>query len=482
MLSVDLLLVGDALDGPVEEFVALQTQEQARRLFGGYRYEEITLTSGSTGYTLAHTPWGGVVEPLQYDSDGVLIPLQLFEFTVSGAVLSWTAPGLWWYQGTTPSQVVFRSLVEPGETSLLRGLYPVLDRGLTVHALRLGGAHAEVTSGAYSFYAARAGSRYNGTTVVRTSGGTVTVTPAPGTGRPRSYTPTSDSHLRDLLQADLNRGYQPLYYASGGSNSTLSLPVGTYTLSGGTDGSATVPALSGFLEAYDLGGVDVLCPVGLTYEALAASGVVAQLEAETYPTLLVAQTATSTVALSGSPVTSRQVCAVPFTVNPEAGTLRSGYIGAAPLVASLLAQGRFQLTLAPLGYPEFLPHYDQAGLHALAGTGYTAAYQSLSKGAALWHAVTGESEWPVSTLRAYQEVVRVTFLTLEPYIGTALLSLAQIETLLAAAYAAVTGGRVLSWTVGVQGEDLLLDLHFQPYGEVRSVSAQLSLGQVGTAR
>ncbi len=478
MQAVDLLLVGDALDGPTEEITWIRSLEQGLRLFGGYAYERITLTSTTSGHTLSGEPWGGEVAVLQYDGDGELVPLSLFEFTVSGSVLTWTKPGTTWYDSNDqPSQVTFRYRVNPSSTSLIKGIEGALGLGVRVHALRLGGEHASITSGAYSFYAHYPGSRYNGTTVT-CSGGTVTVVPAPGTGRPCVYTPTSDSDLRSQLDRDRYRGRQPLYYSQGGSDTGLTLPTGVLTLSGGTDGTLTTALLSGFVDTFDLTGVDVLCPLGISLSGALSGGVVSILEELPYPTLLVLPSSVQSVTLSGSPNPSRYVVPVAFSVEYRSGSPQAKTDDAAPVVAALIARDRHNLTLAPLPQRTFSPHYSQSGLHALATAGYVGALVSISKGPALWYVVTGDSDWPASTFRAYQEVVRATYQVLEPLLGNTALRLADVEEHLAAAYSQVTGSKVLDFTLQLQGETLFADVSLQPHGEVRTVQAQINLGAV----
>src|SRR4051794_23244907 len=121
MDPIDLLLIGDALDGPEGEIREITSFDQALGLYGGYRYTTTSLASGATGTTLSFAPWGDEVLPLEADSDGALIPRTLFEFRVDGAQLTWTRNGDWdRYQDSDPTlspTVVFKSRALPGATS-----------------------------------------------------------------------------------------------------------------------------------------------------------------------------------------------------------------------------------------------------------------------------------------------------------------------------------------------------------------------------
>jgi hypothetical protein len=471
MQRIDLLLVGDATDGPVEEIIPIDSLDEAWRLFGGYQYEYTSIASGSTGYTLSTTPWANEVTPLKEDSDGFLIPQRLFEFTVDGASLSWTSPG-------ASSNVIFRISQEPGATSLLKGVLAARKTGLRVHVVRLGGTvAASAPSGGFTFYARHAGSRYNGTQIVVTSGGAVTVVPSGGIGRNRTYTLANDRELYDTLRTEVQKGFQGTLIKGSFSESSFTVPAGTYTLTDGTDGSLSAEAFNNYLRDEDLSGVDVVCPVGLLTTALSGAGVFDTITQNDYPTLIVAQAPNTGVLLSGTIIESRHLCSVGFKVRYDFGLLKERLDDAAPLVGALVAGSVFGHTLRQL--PEFPaePKYDQLGLHVLAASGHTVAFRSISKDWALWHANTGDPLWPVSTFRALQEIARIVFENLEPIVGNTLVSITDLDQILEDGFAAVEGSRIVDWELLLQGDILYLDISFTPHGEIRVVKTQLALGQ-----
>jgi hypothetical protein len=405
MQAIDLLLVGDAADGPVEEIVAVRDLAHAERLYGTFYHEAYPLPETATGHTLGVTPWGDAVDILIADSDGALIDRPLFEFAVDGTALTWTKNGDWdRFEDVDPTAdptIYFRARHVPGATSLLKGLHALAELsqpgGPRVHCVRLGGTAATGTRGSFLFRARYAGARYNGTTVEVTSGGDVIVTPAPGTGRVRTYTPASDKELFTLLQADRDRGYQPLFLSGPLSGDRLTLPVGTTTLSGGADGSLTPELLLQFLEDYDLTGVDILCPVGLTVEALKSAGVTEYLAGDSYPVLLVAQSVHTGSSLAAHPNTDRNVCSVGFPATYGAGTRWERTDDDAPLVAGIAASARSGLTHH--AFPALLAgspaNPTSAVLRDAVAAGHVLGYRSTARSASLWSMVTGDAEWSV---------------------------------------------------------------------------------------
>lgn len=486
MRQIDLLIVGDALDGPIEEPVQITYLEEALQLFGGYAYEQAAITSGTTSYTLSNTPWGDQVVPLELDSDGLLIPKRLFEFSVSGNVLTWNRSGDFAATADpdtgTPSYsglVFFRVLLQPGNTSLLKGVASALTLGQPVWAMRLGGTPASGGYGVWSAFSTYGGTRYNGATVTL-SGNLLRINPQPGTGRTQNYTASSDQELLDRLYLDRARGYQYIHLSGPANYNSNTLPSGSITLSGGSNGTLTASGLAAWLQTTELDGIDVLCPVGLTTAQLSGSGVYELLEAPSYPTLVVAQAPTTGSVLSGAAYThaTRNSVAVAFKAQYGVGTPFERLDDAAPMVAAAISQRRFGLTLAPLPLP-VLPRYSQAELAALTENGYLTAYRSISKGWALWHGVTGNSRWPISTFRAYQELSRVIYRQVEPLLGTTLLTLDSIEEELGEAFTALESGVVLDWSVVRVGDTLYVDVLFTPYGEVRALTFRIGLGSLG---
>jgi hypothetical protein len=470
MNRINLLFVGDATDGPVEELVPIDSLDSAWRLFGGYQYEYTTISSGQTSYTLGATPWGREVTPLQIDSDGSLIPLRLFEFSINGSTLTWTSLGY-------SIAAVFRYPAVPGGTSLLKGILAARKVPLSVHAIRLSGEQATAHAGNFTFYSRYAGNRYNGITIALTSGGTVTVTPSGGVGRNKIYHVGSDVGLYELIRNETQKGFQGFYIKGAFSRTSLTVPAGTYTLTGGTNGTLTPDLFDQFLNNWDLAGVDVICPVGLLTTQLSGAGTITTLALNDYPTLVVAQAPPSGVALSGTIINSKNLVSVAFQLTYDLGLPKERLDDGAPVVAAIIGSNVFGLTMASL--PEFpaVPKYDQVGLHTLAASGHTTAFRSISKDWALWHVVTGDPEWPVSQYRALQEIARVAFDSLEPTIGNIVVDKTQLDDLLGTGFQQVTGSQIVDWTLQLQGNILYLDISFIPFGEIKVVRAQIAVGQ-----
>lgn len=474
MLNVPLLLIGDATDGPTEEWVRVESLDQVIRLFGGYIYEQITLASGSTTYTLSGTPWGNDVTSMKVDTDGTLIEQRLYDFAVSGSVLTWSPPG-----DTITGPIIFRVLEVPSGTALVRGILNTVKAGADIYVVRVGGVHGTITTTGFAFSAIYAGSRYNGTTVQITSGGAVTVTPSPGTGRTITYNVRTDAELRKRLSDEVARGSGPILLDTAPSQSAFTLTPGTYTVTGGTNGQLTQALLEDFVNQNDLAGVDVLCPMGFNTNQV--SGILQVLNGTDYPTLVVAQATITGDALSGTLNTNRYLCSVGFNTTFELGAPRQRIDPAAPLVAAMIATDNFSRTLAPL--PEFPPSpiYGPTAITLIAASGHTVAYKSISKGWALWRVQTGDTGWPVSLIRTFQRVVRPIYQNLEPLLGESFVDLEVYNEAIEEALATVEGSKIISWNLALHGDTLYADVAFRPYGEVRVVQAQITLGSNATA-
>jgi hypothetical protein len=117
----------------------------------------------------------------------------------------------------------------------------------------------------------------------------------------------------------------------------------------------------------------------------------------------------------------------------------------------------------------------------MASGGHVVAYHSIAKDWVLWHAVTGDRDWPISTYRALQEISRPIFRILEMAIGNPFADLSDMDSRLGEAFSGLSASRVVDWELLLQGDSLYLDLSFIPYGEVRVVKCQVSLGTPQTA-
>ncbi|HYT45350.1 MAG TPA: hypothetical protein VEP90_23685, partial [Methylomirabilota bacterium] len=345
-----------------------------------------------------------------------------------------------------------------------------------VWVVRLGGTPATAQAGNFTFYSRYAGNRYNGITISITSGGLVKVTPSGGVGRNKNYQVGTDRGLFESIRNDTQKGFQGFYVRGSFSNSSLTIPAGTYVLSGGTDGSLTSSQVNDFFTAWDFAGVDVVCPVGLLTTDLSGAGVIDTINKNDYPTLLVAQAPPSGVALSGVVITSRNLASVAFQIHYDFGLPKARLDDGAPLVAAIIGNNLFGISLAQLPESPAEPKYDQIGLHILAGSGYITAFRSISKDWALWYAGTSDPEWPVSQFRALQEIARIAFEALEPTIGTTIIDISELNSLLGQGFNTTVGSRVIDWSLELQGNILYLDIAFVPYGEVRIIRAQIAVG------
>lgn len=473
MQDIPVLIIGEAFDGPPEAVLPITSADQAFRLYGGYHYERTNIASGDTGYELSITPWDNEVKSFQEDSDGLLSPKQLWEFSVNGNFLTWNR------YGDALSNVVFQALRVPGPRSLLQGVLAALDYQNPVYVMRVDNSTSaqSATSGGFYFRARYPGAKYNGTTIV-VSGDRVSITPAAGCGASVSNRQfTSDFTFTEWLQTENTRGREQFYLHGPRSQTSFTIPTATYVLTGGTNGTLNGDRATAIIEDYDFRGIEVVCPVGVPSIELSGAGFFSALKDLVYPTIAVVQAVPSGAALSGIINTDRQVVSVAFQVDYESGQSRQRTYDAAPLVAGLIGSTRFNITMAQLSQGPPTPRYTQTELHALTSGGHLTAFRSISKNWALWQCQTGDPRWSVSCMRAFQQVVREVFIACDDIIGKNFVDLTSIEDKIRTALGRVTTGEIVDWAVDLKGDILYIDITFRPNGELRTVSARVNIGR-----
>ena len=474
MYDIPLLLIGTATDGPTEELVDVTSESQFLKLFGGYQYTAATLASGTTGTTLGGAAWGNEVRPLRLDTDGAYIDKVLFELTCTGTAVTFSAPG-----PSMSGVVHFRYQDVPGNSSLIHAYYQARSAGVPITVMRAGGVPATGTVSGFTFQSRYAGTRYNGTIVSVTST-TVTITPATGTGRICTYTPVSDIDLRNRLLIDQDRGRHGIILLGPLSQSAFTVPTGTYTLSGGTNGTFSAGDFLDLLEGYTFEGVNVVCPLGITLADLTGTTVLSNVEAAAYPILIAVQASTSGSALSGTANTSKHICSVGFQTTYRTGTVFETSGHAVPMVAAMLAHDTHNLSNAQLPEGPPTPSYGQALLRLCTTSGHTLHYRSVAKGPSIYRAVTGDSDWPVSRMRALQQLVRAVLEPLENVLGRSGITRSYLERQVDAALSSVTAGTVLDWDLDIRGDTIYAAIRFIPYGEVLVITAAVRLGRISS--
>ena len=332
------------------------------------------------------------------------------------------------------------------------------------------------SGGNFSFQAFFPGTRYNGTTITVSGGDTIVVVPAPGTGRRDSQAISSDKDLRDWLRDEVARGHQSFSMIGPISLISVTIPNGTYVLSGGTNGALTSELFKTHIIDTELTGVDIICPIGLTTTDVTGN-VVDEIDCDPYPSLLVVQSPTLGIGATGILNDRKNIVSVAFDLIYDQGDTFQRTDDASPYVAGLISTRRFDITLAQLLNVVPNTTYDQVGLHAVTDAGHVVAYRSISKGWALWYGVTGDSNWPISTFRAYQELVGEIYAVLEPIIGRVLTDLSELRSNLDERFQGLTASTVQKFTLDLQRDTLFCTVWFIPYGEVRIIKARIALAR-----
>lgn len=479
MNDIGLLIIGAADDGPKDVPVLLTNLAHAERLFGGYNSEYLTLTTGATGLTLSNSALSNIVHVLEEDSSNDWIPSRLFESQVSGTAFTWTKNGDWdRFEDVDPTinpRRLLRYQVLPPSGHILRGIYSSIPTNAEVYGLRLGGEIATVTASGWTFSARYAGSRYNGTTVT-VSGGVVTVNSSAGTGNKRIYTPTSDYHLKQLIRESFIRSKISIEVSGPDTTSGLTIPNGTWTLSGGTSGSVTSELLNEWLDSNGTAGIEIVSVVDFTTQDLLDSGIPELVNVLEYPTLFVGSSTVSGTAASGVTHSSRVILSVPFRGSYYTSEGAVVDCSSAQTVAALISLDYNGGTLA--GLPEnlhYTPVFTKDQLVALSDNGHIAWYHSIGKGPALWYTVNGDSSWPVSVSRSVQEISRRVYHTISNYIGKNIVNVDSLNFIVASLLTNLTGSTLVDWKLGISGSRLLLTISIRPNYEIRVFSFSVTL-------
>lgn len=277
-MYIPVLLVGTATDGPCGVAIRPNSWEEAQEMFGGYRTEVYSVPATGTSIVLTKSPTNNWQV---YQRIGLsLYNNPLYSPSVSGNVLSFGSPG------TSGTYVVQYEPI-PEYCSLLMGLSTYLQTGAEMPWVwRVVGTKASVSIGDYTFTARYSGTWYNGISITN-DGTTVTVTNPNSPKIPTvSYTLTTPNEFLTLFNYESARRIHPLEL-TGPAETSFSLPVGTWTLTGGTDGTLDEATVLELLASVDLGSIGLIVLSG-GYASGVIDAAITYIEDRTESTVLVA--------------------------------------------------------------------------------------------------------------------------------------------------------------------------------------------------
>ena len=230
-----LLIIGCALDGPINEIVNPRSLDDVVTLFGGKYSQSIAVTPSATAVTLDY-------EPLSLISQGFDEPTtQLYSPTISGSICYFGNIG---GSGTVNCKFVYQPYL--GKSDLIAAVQHIFNSTGSLPAiLRSGGSPASLTVQGWSFESRHLGPRGNSISVA-ISGSTLTITGPLPEFDPVSYTVSGQA---SLVAKKINDDYElllsPVRVTAYG---TTALTAFTSSLSSGTSGGITTEFLQTILD------------------------------------------------------------------------------------------------------------------------------------------------------------------------------------------------------------------------------------------
>lgn len=253
-MYIPVLLIGSADDGPSGIPYLPTTLNEAQEVFGWWKDEVHTIPASGTSVTLEDTILGtGLYVYQVLNSD--LYSNALYNIDYSTDTVSFGNPG-------TSGTYLFRYVKSPAdESNLLLALHAHLSTGGSMPYLwRLAGAKANLNLGEVTFTAKWDGEKYNNVGII-IDGSILTITNPNNAKIPSvSYTISDGATLSEEINFDSGKNKHPVEVSITNSGS-LTLPSGTWSLTGGVSGTLTSASASGALDTLDIDGVGmfVLC-------------------------------------------------------------------------------------------------------------------------------------------------------------------------------------------------------------------------------
>jgi hypothetical protein len=469
-MHIPALLIGIAYDGPIGEYIKPTTMVDAMNKFGWQLTEVHTVTTTGTSITLDYPVFNNtfsihkVVDTQLYDSD-------LFNVACSGNVITFTSRCL---SGTY--QVTYVP-VQP-ENSLLVDLRAYWNVSNNMpYVLRVGGTKASLQFDSIVFSAINAGARYNNITI-SFDGTTLTITnPYSARAPSKSYTVTTIDDLIQSINRDAYYGRIPVELAAP-SISYNPIPVGTWQLSGGTDGSITADVILEALNASDLNSIDCIVFCG---------GIAADIleEAATF----VQENSSCCCIIAGSPLQYLEDPAYyDYLNNLPISSARVFYVGGfCDVVVGLDSNQYTWTTLAPVfagcyalhgpivhnKLPVFsvYPLWTTEQLHALS-TRFVLATRFIQTGFGFYRAITtdGRSHF---VLQACQAILANLSEALNGFIGEANITKEKVDALLTEKLSNIPNVRSLSFTSSVDKTSIEITITIVVVGEVQAITLSL---------
>lgn len=484
-MSIKLLLIGTAQDGPEASPILIDTIEQAYEVFGGWYSQYVTLTGSSTGFTSDYPPVSKIYTYVE--EEGALIPYPLFNLSASGDSVTFDPTG----EDVT---LTIKYLKEKSATDLIHGFAEAVHAAdVPVHLMRMpggSGAKLDVPFGeaTLNLYSHLAGARYNqARAFVATGAGDepylVPIPPA-AKGWTRRYK-LSNYTIKTLameIELDWNKGYSPIRAGFTGDESTPATEIASgydELFTGGEDENPDAEAYIDLLSTIDLSGVKVVSILGKNYTELTDVFTGEFFSSLSYPTMFVQGVAPdstlSPTAYAESVISGKLIDNWYISLIVGEGLYFHepyGYCWSslAPAYAALLAFTDTTTTRKSLGVQDIRPVFSECSITRLYDAGLVSATKSVSKSFVVASGVTSNPKAQVTSVIAYAD----TLLAIEPvlysYIGTSAVDKEELTLKLHDALLEVRTVRDFSFTVDMTPGKIFVHIVLYVAGEVKSIT------------
>lgn len=386
-MLTDLLIVGIATDGPSNQVFQPSSLRELGMYFGEIYKESIFVSSTATSLTTLYEPYTIPVNIINNKSN------QLYSPYISGSVMYFGNIG-----GSGSTEVLLEYTPYLGKSDLIfASKYYFRQTGRLPYVCRIGGTTSLATIDSWEFESKYAGAKYNNIRLIITPT-SFTVSGMYPEYKTRTYNVSSVETLNAVINREFAAGIIPITVAIKGSTYPTS---GTYSMTGGTDGSFSDADVQKLLQNSSL-------PQNVSHVLLntpLSSGIV-----DHVTDFLSTEGSQPRMFLTAAPVYSgtatgwinAQITNIPFRSNMIAsfvGTVdintalirRERYAAEAGAVAFVANTG-FNMTNIPVAVDSFSPILSKDDLARMVSTGWIPLVRHIKNNISVYQGTTSFAE------------------------------------------------------------------------------------------
>lgn len=412
-MAARILLVGTATDGPAGVYQP-SNERDLRTKYGGGFIERQSLSPSASSTSLSFIPFNLPLNEVNGIKDQLYSPY----LAATGTTIYFGNIG-----GSGDQQVDFIYTPYTGVSDLIFMARKYLaETGIMPYVCRIGGDFASYSGSGWSIQAKYAGTKYNDI-VVTSTGSSISVSGLAPNYPVNTY--TDDYYNRINIDADL--GYSPIVCLAA---STI-LPIGSYALSGGTDGSITASGITEMLDS------EVL-PIDAAYIYIASelgSGIVDAIDdylsvQGQQPRLFMFPAPTYNYPVSGYidyltecataiPYRHNMICSLVGNITTTLDGITKTRYAAEPACFALSRAG-YNFTNLPITAETFTPVFDETALDALKSAGFMSIMRYIKNDVSVYQGTTTLAENSLMYSSKIAEISSIVYDHCYQYLGSIL--------------------------------------------------------------